>query len=156
MKRLCVYCTRTDNTATIAKAIAQKLNAELLFITDGKDRKGVFGYISTAIEQLKNRLPALLPINIEHNLSEYDEFVVAFPIWCEDVCIIAKSFLDKYKTEIKGDIYYVATHMSSISYDKKMNNLSAIVGKDAKKCLSVQTRKHDWTDEVDDFAKSIL
>ena len=147
MKTLCVYCTRTGSTKKIAEQIAEKTGAELLLLTDGKPRKGFFGYVGTMMAQLRGKLPQLQPIKPQYPLAEYDRVIVAFPIWCEDVCMLAKSFLKNHGKDL-AEWHCVATHMSKIPYDKKINALQNYTEKPAATVLSVQTKNNDFGAEV--------
>ncbi len=49
IKVLCVYCTRTGHTKALMQAISDRLGAELVEITDGKNRSGLLGYVLSLI-----------------------------------------------------------------------------------------------------------
>lgn len=155
MKTLVVYCTRTGLTQTIAEKIAKETKADLCFVTDGKDYDGFFGYIKAAVVGLRKTLPELLPVEMKAPLQEYDRVIVCAPIWCEDVSPVARQFLLQNKDEITGDICFVITHMSALSYDAKTQALSELLGKAPKAVLSVQTKNHDYMQDTENFIKRI-
>ena len=155
MKTLCVYFTRTNLTEKIAAEISRQLDAELLKITDGKDRSGVLGYITAAVLGLKKSFPKLKPYKTEYPLCEYDRIIIAAPVWCEDICPIARAFAFENRQNLKGDIYLVITHMSNISYEKKISAFETLINKKVKSFLSLKTKKHDYSIELQKFVCDI-
>ena len=59
------------------------------------------------------------------------------------------------KEELKGEVYFVLTHMSPVVYEKQIAHLGKLLGKDFASYLSIQTRNHDWTEEVEQFVKNL-
>lgn len=155
MKSICIYCTRTGKSKIIAENIASKKDIELLQITDGKDRKGFWGYISTMLQQLRGKNPELLPVKTQFPLAEYEKIIFVFPIWCEDVCILTKSFLSRYGKELNGEVYFIATHMSNIPYSKKIAALDSY-GKKASGYFSVCSKNDSFEKSVEEYVDSII
>ncbi|MBQ0083349.1 MAG: hypothetical protein KBS52_01100 [Clostridiales bacterium] len=147
MKTLCVYSTRTRITEAVARKIADAAGAELLYITDGKDRSGFFGYIAAAISGLKKDLPELLPYKTEFPIEEYDRIIFASPIWCEDISPIIRAFLKQNADKLKGEIFAAVTHMSNIDYAQKIKKAFG----EAVKYVSVKTHKNDFTAQIEEF-----
>lgn len=155
MKTLCVYCTRTGITEKISKRVADKTGAELLRITDGKNRSGFFGYIAAAAVGLNKTLPKLLEYKTAEPLETYDKIILASPVWCEDISPIMRSFIAENSDRIKGEVYIIATHMSGISYSEKAEKLKENYKLKLVSFFSVKTRKYDWTKDTDEFVKII-
>ncbi len=151
MKTLCIYCTRSGITENIAKVIADITNGELVKITDGKNRKGVFGYIGAAIQALGKKLPQLMPFNTKLPIEEYDRIIIACPIWCEDVCTLAKSFADQNNDKFKGEVILVASHMSGLTYEDKIKEFYKANNIKTHKYLTLQTKNYDWKKDVEKF-----
>ena len=152
---LCVYCTRTGITKQIAEQIAKTVGGDTLFISNGKNYDGTWGFVRAAVVGLKRSFPALAPFTPEHPLSSYDRVIVCAPIWSENVCPIARSFLKRYGDELTGKVYYVVTHMSDIGYDKKIVWLDAVLGRLSDGYLSVQTKDHDYAADVAAFCETL-
>lgn len=155
MKSICIYYSRTQNSAKIAKEIAEKTSSELIEISDGKNYSGFFGYIRAAVKGLSKKLPALLPYDCKGKIGEYDRVIIVSPVWCENICPIVRAFLEENKGDLRGDVYFVLTHMASLSYEDAINAEFALIGKTAQATLSLQTRKHEWTSELSDFIESM-
>ena len=49
---LCIYYSRTGNTRRAVKEIAEALDAEIVAITDGRDRSGWKGYLRSGMDAL--------------------------------------------------------------------------------------------------------
>ena len=152
---LCVYCTRTGHTKKIMEEIAQQLGAELVRITDGKAYRGVFGYCAAAVFALGKKLPPLLPAETKQDIAEYDRIIVGFPIWAETSCPVAKAFVKENAGKLRGSVYYVATHMSALPYDKPLAQLDELAGRRSSGTLSLQTRKHDPAAEIAAFVAAL-
>lgn len=151
MKTLCVYATRTGHSKKIAEEIAEKLGAELLCVTDGKDYRGAWGYLVAAVVGLRKKLPALLPYQTEMPLKEYDRVITVTPIWCENLCPTVRAFLLENREELCGEWIPVVTHMSGLPYDEPARRLSQALGKPFAAFLSLQTKNHNWCPEVEEF-----
>lgn len=155
MKSICIYHTRSGNSEQIARIIADEIGAELFAVTDGKDRKGFFGYIGAAVVGLKKKLPVLLPNSPACPPEEYDKVVIIAPIWCENISPIMRAFLAHNKNRFHGELYYVITSMSGLSYQSKIDDLCELTGKPYTNVLEVKTHKNDWNDEVKAFIAKI-
>ena len=152
---LCVYCTRTGHTERLMQEISRKLGAELVEITDGKDRSGFRGYVSAAIAGLRKTPPAIREIRTAKPLGEYAHIIVGMPIWSENACPIARGFLRQYGSSIRGDVSYVVTHASDRPYDAPIARLDDYLEKPHKWHLSVSSKKEDLSHEINEFTAKI-
>ena len=155
MKTLIVYATRTGMTRRAAEILAEALNADTVMITDGKDRRGFFGFCAAAVAGLRKTLPSLLPVGFPAPLGSYDRVVVCTPVWSENVCPLARAFLTAYREQLPPTVCYLVTHMAPAPYDKPIAALDSLTGKPATAVLSVQTKNHDWEADVRAYAKSL-
>ncbi len=151
MKTLCVYNTRSGISKEIAEFVADKLNAEMLCVTNGKKYNGFFGYIAAAFSGLKKKLPDILPYKTRYPIEEYGRIVIVAPIWCEDVNPVMRSFLLRNKYKFKGEIYCIINHMSDISYSEKIENLCNYTGKEIANYLSLKTNKNDFLKNTEEY-----
>ncbi len=155
MKSICIFHTRSGISKDIATEISRGINAELLQISDGKSRKGFFGYISAAVSGLKKSLPTLLLCAPSHPLEEYDRVIIVAPVWCENVSPVMRAFLLQNKNRFKGELYYVIGSMSGISYKQKIDELELLTGKAYTGILQLKTHKNDWSGEVAEFTERL-
>lgn len=91
MKIYVIYFTRSNNSKRIAEKIANKLNAELVQITDGHNYKGLFGYIKAGFYSTSNK-----KVNIvtDKQIDQYDEIIIVSPIWAGRLANPIRKFLE--------------------------------------------------------------
>ena len=154
MKTLCLYYSRTNTTRVIAKRIAMQLDADMFEYTDGKDRKGLKGYLTSAIDAYKEP-PEVRIVGDEPCWEDYDKVIVAMPVWCEMPCVIGKGFLQQFSSRFCGDIYLVVTHMAATDYEKAILKTYNVSNVKPKAHLSLQTKNHDPDSEIKSFVRSI-
>lgn len=155
MKSICIYHTRSGISKEIALQIANEIGAEIMSVSDGKEYKGFFGYIAAAILGLKKKLPTILLSKSECSLEEYDKVVIIAPIWCENVSPVMRAFLAQNQNRFQGELFYVITSMSGLSYQTKIDALCKLTGKPYDDLIQVKTHKNNWNDEVMDFVEKI-
>lgn len=155
MKTLCVYCSRSGNTKQISETISRELDAELVELTDGKSRKGFFGYVSGVMDGWRTELLPLLPFETQYPLYEYQRIILAAPIWCDDLCPVARSFLQEHASELKGEIHVVLTHMDDRSFENMVSKAFEPYELHVTSILSVRTWKNDPTEEINEFIERL-
>jgi len=106
MKILVVYYSKSGNTKIVAQELAQNLGADIEEITESQPKEGVIGYIFAC----KNAaLQTSTPINdIKRQITEYDLVIIGTPIWAWTMANPIRSFLEKYKQNLK-QISFFAT-----------------------------------------------
>lgn len=143
MKILCLYCTRTQLTKAIMEDIAGKLDAELVEVTDGKDRSGLLGYLGACVDAFKKNPPKVQKPETKLPLSDYDKVIVATPIWAETWSSIAHAFFMEYGKDLPAETYAVLTHMSDIPYNKVFQKMNAFLKTPLLYVASFQTKNYD-------------
>ena len=108
---LCIYYSRTGNTRAVMGKIAELLDAELLEITDGKGRKGPVGFVAAGLDAMKKTPEALAPFETKRPLGQYDEIVLATPVWAGRCSSVVRSFLKQHGKELNR-VAYVLTRSS--------------------------------------------
>ena len=151
---ICIYYSRTGNTEKIAQFIKDKLNCELLYITDGINRTGTKEYLKAGYESMKGILPKLKSFGMQKKIEDYRNVIICSPIWAFNVCPIIRSFLNSYGKKIKGKTYFVITHDSNRSYDKKINKLDNYLQNKHIAHLSICSRKINDS-KINTFIKNI-
>ncbi len=151
---ICIYYSRTGNTKAVAEYIKEKLNCELLSISDGIDRSGTKAYLRSGYESLKGILPKLKSFGMQKKIEDYRNVIICSPIWAFDICPIIKSFLNSYGKKIKGKTYFVVTHDSNMKYEKKINKLDKYLLNPHTEHLSITNNKTKNSD-IDKFIKKL-
>jgi hypothetical protein len=87
---LIAYYSRSGHTQRAAHALADRLGATLLPITERRSRRGAFGYLRSAWEALQQRdaeldMPAV-------DLAPYDLVVIGTPVWASHPSSPARTF----------------------------------------------------------------
>ena len=154
MKTVCLYYSRTGKTRSIMERMARMLDADLFEYTDGKDRSGVKGYISSCIDTYRE-MPPVSIIGGEPEWDKYDRVIVAMPVWAEAPCVVGKAFLKQYSGKFKGDLYLVVTHMARADYSKSICKAYLYSSVRPKAHLSLQTKNRDCGADIKHFVQAI-
>lgn len=155
MKTLIIYYSRSGETEKIAEYIAKKLNCESVRLKTAEKYNGVFGYIKACFACIPGKKFNLLPLNTNSGIEEYERIFICAPVWVEGVCPVVKQFAVDYKNKITAELCFVISHMSDIPYSKKIAETCALFGKKIRGIVSLQTKKHNWQPEVDEFLNTI-
>lgn len=93
MKRLVVFYSLSGNTEEAAKAVAEKLGADLLRLQTVKDMPKSFAarILVGGGQVVFNHIPQLKPY--DKNIADYDEIILGSPIWNNKGVPAIKAFL---------------------------------------------------------------
>ncbi len=108
---LCVYYSRTGNTRKVMKTIAAALDAELVELSDGVDRKGVRGWLRSGLDAVKRDCPRTHSFETERKLENYRLVIVGTPVWAGRCSSVVRSFLKQRGGELSR-VAYVLTRSS--------------------------------------------
>lgn len=102
-----VYFSRTGTSEKIAKKIGEKLNCEVIEITDDMNWKGPVGFVKGGMYATQNK-----PVNItvHGSLDNADELIVVSPVWAGHVVPAIMAF---QKTRDLKTIHLVTTSKGS-------------------------------------------
>lgn len=150
MKRLCIYYSRSGSTKKIMNKIAERTGAEIVSITDGKSRKGPFGFLGAIKDTAGNDLPAVKEPITMYPLSEYDEVILGAPIWAETWCVVMRGFLRDYGMKLPDNVSFVFTHMSDKGYEECAEEADKFLMRPHKVLLTVCT-KQDYSIPLEIF-----
>lgn len=102
-----VYFSRTGTSEKIAEKIGEKLNCEVIEITDDMNWKGPVGFVKGGMYATQNK-----PVNITVNgsLDNADELIVVSPVWANHVAPAITAF---QKTRDLKNIHLVTTSKGS-------------------------------------------
>ena len=152
MKTLCLYYTRTGSTRAAMEKLAELLGADLAEYTDGKDRRGVMGYIGACFVSAKK---TKVTMKEDIDLSSYDRVIIGMPVWVEGPCAIGRAFISQYRDSLKGEVYYAVTHMGKGTYEEKINAMDQLLGRPSAGQISMQTKEHDYLKDIEEFAAKL-
>lgn len=93
MKTAIVFYSRTRKTAKVAKTLAEKINADIIEITDLKDRMGVINYLSSSLDALRENKTNIKPDPCD--LSDYGLIYIGSPTWAAKPAPAIITMIDK-------------------------------------------------------------
>lgn len=105
MKSIVLYYSRTGKTATTAKAIADKISAEIVEIKDIKSRKGIMGWIKAAMDARGMKTTQIDPSNL--NTADYDTICLGTPTWAGKPAPAINTIIKSYEIRGKDIILFV-------------------------------------------------
>ena len=154
MKTLCLYYSRTGHTKKAMEMLAELTGADLYEYTDGRDRRGVIGYLGACLDSVKKTYPKITILG-NPDMASYDRVLIGMPVWAEGPGVIGRALIRQYKDKLPEDVYFVVTHMAKTDYMKKIRALDTLLGRPAKGYLSLRTKDHDFTEEINTFAANL-
>ena len=155
MKTLCLYYSRTNLTKSAMEELAKILDADLMEYTDGKDRKGFWGYIGACIDSMKKTLPKVT-IQGSPDFGSYDRVLIGMPVWVEGPSIVGRALIKQYGQALPGDVYYVVTHMAENDYLKKIKAMDSLLGRPPKGQVSLRPKDNDYLGEIRAFGNELM
>lgn len=93
MKSLVLYYSCTGTTATVARALATGLEADIAEIKCPRYGSGWLGYLLSGYDSLKGRLPAIEVPGV--SFADYDLIVLGAPIWTSYPATPLRALLSK-------------------------------------------------------------
>jgi len=103
MKVLIAYYSRTGNTRKVAEKLWNKLGCDLIKVTDGINRKGLWGYFTAGREAIASETTEIDEIR---DVDKYDMVIIGTPIWAYSMSSPIRSFLDKYKKHLRKVAFF--------------------------------------------------
>ena len=114
---LCIYYSRTGKTKKAMREVAWALDAELVEITDGQERKGFAGFMRSGMEAMRRSTRPIQPFETERNLEDYRLVILGTPVWAGRCSSVIRAFLKRRGLEPKR-VAYVITRDSSKRYEE--------------------------------------
>ena len=104
----------------------------------------------------KKKVVSQISIKGDLQLDDYDRVIIGMPIWAEGPCAIGLAFIEKYKSQLPKDVYYVVTHMGKNGYETKIKAMDEILGRSSAGQVSLCTKGCDYKKEIETFAEQII
>ena len=118
---LCIYYSRSGHTRRAVKEIAEALDAEIVAISDERDRSGWKGYLRSGMDAMKTSTKPLRPFETAKPLEEYKLVIVGSPVWAGRMASPIRSLLKRRGLELHRVAYVVtrsSTQRSEEVYDQ--------------------------------------
>ena len=107
---LCIYYSRTGHTKKAMEEIAEALDAELVEITDGVDRKGLVGALRSGRDAMRKECAPLQAFQTEKALGEYQLVIVGTPVWAGRCSSVIRGFLKQHGKKLRQAAYIITRY----------------------------------------------
>jgi len=104
---LVVYYSRTGSTRKVADYITKQLGADMEAIIDMKKRSGVFGFVIGGMDALMRKETEIS--EIKKDPSKYELVIVGSPLWAGNMPPAIRTYLNKYKADIKSVAFFATS-----------------------------------------------
>ena len=104
---LCMYYSRTGHTRQAMEEIAQALGAELVEISDGRDRGGALGALRCGLDAMRRTTRSVRAFQTRRPLEGYRLVIVGSPIWAGRCSSVIRGFLKQYGQKLQSAAYVV-------------------------------------------------
>ena len=137
VKALVIYYSRTGITEELAHDIADRVGGDIEKIDDGKQRKGLLGFIKSGWDSFIENKPEIN--QLQHDVSQYDIVIIGTPIWAGNISAPVRSFITSYRDEL-NKVAFFCTFAASGS-DNALNNMQVLTGKMPESKLSLRKKE---------------
>jgi len=153
MKILITYYSRTKITKKVAEEIQKNLDCDIEEIIDLKNRSGVFGWIKSLVDAIKQKPTDIK--SIEKNPSEYDLVIIGTPVWASSMTPAILTYLKQNKEKFK-DVSFFCT-CGSGGYDETFSKMEEIAGKKAieKLFITKEDLKAFFDSKIESFTEKL-
>ena len=106
LRILCVYYSRTGKTKRTMEKVAQALNAELIEITDGVNRRGAVGCLRSCLDAVRKSTRFL------------EVFQPSQPVDCRQIAYVVTRGMEENRQEAvfqQMDLYTARPHLCAVS-----------------------------------------
>jgi len=107
MKTLVVVYSRTGNTLSLSKRIADELKADLEVIEDNIDRKGILGFLRSGYESLRKKIPPIA--EPKHNPGDYELIIIGTPIWAGGMSSPVRAYLMRFRGQLRKVAFFATS-----------------------------------------------
>ena len=114
---LCIYYSRSGKTRRAMEAVAATLEAELVELTDGVDRRGSLRAVAACFDAVRRSTRPLEPFRTERPLDQYDLVILGTPVWAGRCTPVIREFLKKYGQDLHR-VAYVLTRGGKRKYEE--------------------------------------
>lgn len=102
---LLVFYSRSGATRSVARFLAASLQCETEELVDPTDRRGIRGYLRSALDAFFRRRVQLAPIKTDP--LQYDLVVVGTPVWDASVSAPVRAFLREYSGQMHRVAFFL-------------------------------------------------
>jgi len=141
MKALVTYYTRTGSTKKVAESICSSLNCDIEEIVDLKNRKGIFGFISSGYAAYRKKLTEIKAP--EQDASAYDLVIIGTPVWAGAMVPAVRTYLTQLKSKnalADRKVAFFCT-MAGTDGEKVLSSLASLAGNESAASMALATKE---------------
>jgi flavodoxin len=153
-KFLVVYYSRTGHTEQVAKALAEKLGADLEPIREKRSRLGFLEYWRSGRESFLGILPTIEPS--QHDPAGYDLVILGSPVWASQPSTPMRAYLAAHKNKLNSIACFVT--LGGSGAQKTLARMADAAGKPAIATFSATERELKtgaWMEGLEQFVGAI-
>ena len=111
MKTVVIYYSYTGNTKEVAQDKASKVGAELIEVLEVKRRGKLRTYLGGPLKGIRRKRVAIK--QVDNNLSDFDEIIIATPIWASYPVPAFNNIVDLLPSEKQVKLIFTSKNGSS-------------------------------------------
>ena len=155
MRTLIIYYSRTGTTATIAKSLANRLDADVREIGCGRYAGGLLRYLLAGYESVRGHLPEIEMT--EFAAEQYDLVLIGMPIWTSHPALPVRTFLTR-KPDLPERVAVFLTHGGHSPAQTCIDELAQLLPVPIEANLTYNSAKvsgGNFAEDVADFADEL-
>jgi menaquinone-dependent protoporphyrinogen IX oxidase len=155
LRTLIIYYSRTGTTATIARALADRLDSDTREISCDRYTGGIIRYLLAGYDSVRGNLPEIEMAEVA--AEQYDLVLIGTPIWTSHPALPIRTFLDR-KPELPARVAVFLTHGGHSPAQTCIDELAELlpVPIEAKLTFnSAQVSGGKFADDVSEFASEL-
>ena len=134
---LCMYYSRSGNTKKAMEELGQQLDAEVVEITDEKDRTGWKGYLRCGLDAMRSKLERVAPFQTARPLGQYKLVLLGTPVWAGRCSSVMRSFLKAHGREL-NNVSFVVLRSSEGKFEEVYQQMDQYLPKPHATAVSLR------------------
>lgn len=134
---LCIYYSRSGNTRKAMEELGSQLDAEIVEITDSKDRSGWKGFLRCGMDAMRQSVEPITAVQTKKPLGNYRLVILGTPIWAGRCSSVMRSFL-KENGYLLSDVSYVILRGGNNKYEEVYQQMDSYLPQPHKTAVSLR------------------
>jgi len=149
MKTIIIYFSGSGNTRIVAKTLSENLSTDLIEVKDLKNRKGLFGSITSGIDAFRENKTTTSPETID--LEDYSLVYFGTPTWAGNPSPALITLIDKCDLQGKDIVLFATMNNSGgQSAIKRMEEKVKNRGARVVESFTIRTKNKNYVDIEED------
>jgi len=137
LRTLVVVYSRTGRTLSVGERIAESLNADLEIIEEARSRRGIPGFVRSALEALRKRTPPIA--EPKRDPRNYDIVIVGSPIWAGRMASPIRTYLSRFNGTFRGAAFFCTS--SNGRNDRALTEMSRVASVEPIATMEIPKRQ---------------